>query len=219
MFSYFVWFMLLIAESSTRPETMWKDNRLPLDSIVYYDENGKPVDKQAYDAKMLTGLYSNYLSWQSGQPNVAMHMTRREPPARDWVEKKLSAFTFTDLDGRTWRSKSMKGKVTVLHFWSVGCGPCLREIPFLNSLKAANPGINWFALSFDDEDRTRRILQKYPVEFPVVPGQRDLATSLNIRYVPVTLILDERGILREVLNGPREDSLTLQSKIDLYQTR
>lgn len=46
----------------------------------------------------------------------------------------LPPFRTTDYSGRIFDSEQLKGKVLVLNFWFVGCGPCEMEMASLNLL-------------------------------------------------------------------------------------
>lgn len=46
----------------------------------------------------------------------------------------IGSFSYTDINGNLLSSDSLKGKVIVLNFWSITCGPCIIEIPELNKL-------------------------------------------------------------------------------------
>src|SRR5262249_8106397 len=43
-------------------------------------------------------------------------------------------FRGVSLDGRTFDSKSLQGKIVVVNMWFIACGPCRKEIPKLNHM-------------------------------------------------------------------------------------
>jgi hypothetical protein len=49
-------------------------------------------------------------------------------------ERNSVNFTLTDLNGKAWRLKDLKGKVVMLNFWATWCPPCRKEMPDLESL-------------------------------------------------------------------------------------
>ena len=46
------------------------------------------------------------------------------------IGKELPAYRLVGRSGKTYTNEDLKGKVVVLNFWSVNCGPCVMEIPF-----------------------------------------------------------------------------------------
>src|SRR5689334_20144574 len=46
-------------------------------------------------------------------------------------------FSLKDLNGKTVKLSSLKGKVVILDFWASWCVPCKKEIPNLDVLAAA----------------------------------------------------------------------------------
>ena len=68
-------------------------------------------------------------SLDSPQFAAAMKNLEDEDRERDEVN-----FTLTDLNGKSWTLKDLKGKVVMLNFWATWCPPCRKEMPDLEAL-------------------------------------------------------------------------------------
>jgi len=63
-------------------------------------------------------------------------------------------FTATDINGGKVSLSSLKGKAIYLDLWATWCGPCMAQMPYLETLKAKykdNPNVVFVSLSIDDE--------------------------------------------------------------------
>lgn len=91
------------------------------------------------------------------------------------------------------------GTGVVLNFWATWCGPCVHEMPGLDSLKAdlEEAGIQVLALS-EDTTGFKSIEQFYRVndiqnlELLHDPEGR-LAQALGVKVLPTTLLIDGKG--------------------------
>jgi thiol-disulfide isomerase/thioredoxin len=99
----------------------------------------------------------------------------------------------------------MDGTVRVVDFWATWCEPCKEAMPGLDRLeRELGPrGVAVFGVSVD-EDRALIVefLRERPVQFRILwdrAAQR--LTRLGMSFMPVTLIVDRRGIIRHVHQG------------------
>ena len=74
------------------------------------------------------------------------------PAAYDW--------TVLDLDDQPVAFSKFKGKPVFLNFWATWCGPCVREMPSIDTLardpRLAGKSIEFLCISVDDDAETVR---------------------------------------------------------------
>lgn len=111
-----------------------------------------------------------------------------------------------DLQDREVRIHAEAGKVRVVDFWATWCEPCREQLPFLDRLARdyADEGLAVYAVAFD-EDRAavERFLAEAPVSFEVLweKGGGALSERLEVTRLPMTLLVDRAGVVREVHLG------------------
>ncbi len=111
-----------------------------------------------------------------------------------------------DLGGREVRVPQGGGQVRIVDFWATWCDPCREQLPFLDRLAAeyGPQGLSVYGVSFD-EDRAalERFLEHTPVSFEILwdKGGTGLADKLEVTRLPTTLVVDRRGVVRDVHLG------------------
>ncbi len=126
----------------------------------------------------------------------------------------LKSFEAKTLDGETFTQDDLAEKdVTVINFWSVGCGPCVAEMPEIAELAKELPdNVQIITVNFDGERRkadTGRILEEAGFEgITLISGNGDLAdVCMEIMYTPTTIFVDKDGnIVGEEIIGRQEDT-------------
>src|SRR5262249_57975180 len=97
-----------------------------------------------------------------------------------------------DLDQREISISDLRGKVSLVNFWSTGCPPCRAEIPDLVALQEKYRGQLQIIGVSQDEDSpevVRRFASEYKINYPIVmltPELRRLwvlKTSSGLRIV------------------------------------
>lgn len=70
-------------------------------------------------------------------------------PAQEMVGKAAPAFDATTIDGKSFASKDLAGKVTVMDFFAVNCGFCKKQIPRLEAIRKEyeGKGVRFVAVS------------------------------------------------------------------------
>ena len=100
---------------------------------------------------------------------------------------------------------ALKGKVVYLDFWASWCGPCRKTFPWMNQMqnKYAKDGLQIVAVNLD-ESRTQaeEFLAKIPPEFQILlDPQRKISKLYRIKGVPMSFVIDRKGVLRAVHLG------------------
>ena len=126
-------------------------------------------------------------------PKFAAAMKRLED---DDQERNEADFTLTDLNGKPWTLKDLKGKVVMLNFWATWCPPCRKEMPDLENLyRQFEPqGLVILGISDDEPEKVREFVQKQGTTYPVLldPGSK-VNELLHIQGIPKTFVYDREG--------------------------
>jgi len=107
--------------------------------------------------------------------------------------------------------KDLKGKIIVLNFWFIGCQPCLKEIPELNSLTIQydSSKISFIAISPTDSKEALDYVQKrLKMKFLLVGPNPSIAKNFNVNDFPVNIILDKEHRLVFFKRGYAENNIT-----------
>ena len=115
--------------------------------------------------------------------------------------KPLPEFSLTKPDGSSVSSASLKGKYTYVDVWATWCGPCCKEIPFLEKVVEDlkdNGKLQFVSISVDSDrnawqrklDKDKPTWQQYILD---ASANNTLSQALNITGIPRFFILDPEG--------------------------
>lgn len=112
-------------------------------------------------------------------------------------DKELPAFELADLQGKTWKLKSLEGKKVLINIWATWCGPCQSELPHLQKLYEQTKGRSDIAivtLNFDEDlGMVEPFIKKKGFSFPVVPAYAFLANKIDVNSIPRNWLIDGNG--------------------------
>jgi thiol-disulfide isomerase/thioredoxin len=182
------------------------------DALAYYQmalqtrlETPKPSEGRVRDD---LGDEIHALWKQQGGTETAWYTWSRIPPANKTIaangrwekpKKSLADFELSDLSGKTWRLKELKGKWVLIDIWATWCGPCLAELPNLQKLYEQVKGRDDVQiLTFNTDSDPGAIgpfLKDKGYTFPVLPvvNTAEIEDRVNEEGIPQNWIVDRNG--------------------------
>lgn len=129
-----------------------------------------------------------------------------------WVGKKAPDFKIKDVAGAEYTVDGLKGKVIWLNFWGLRCGPCVRELPALETLyeKYKQKGLLVLGVNADGVDgdfitksfAERADLKSLTITFPLVPDMEfALIDSYQLMGAPLNVMIDRTGVVQYYHEG------------------
>jgi peroxiredoxin len=126
-------------------------------------------------------------------PQFAAAMAKLEA---DDLHRNEANFTLTDLSGKNWTLKDLRGKVVLLNFWATWCPPCRKEMPDLETLyrRFGPQGLVILGVSDEEAVKVQPFIAQQKVTYPVLldPG-RKVNELFQIDGIPKTFIYDREG--------------------------
>lgn len=128
-----------------------------------------------------------------------------------YIGNRLSApdFNLQDRHGKPWKLSDQRGKVVVMNFWTVTCGPCIEEMPSvleLAQIAQQNEDLEVVAVTTDDgwDAISSVIPEKSALTILFDPKKKVVRDAYGTRLFPETWVVDRRGVIRLRVDGPRD---------------
>jgi cytochrome c-type biogenesis protein len=129
----------------------------------------------------------------------------------------LPEVNYVEVDGKTWTSKSLLGKVVVVNFWATWCHPCQKEIPDLSKLyeryKSKDVIVLGVMTDSPSDSDLLNFRSDYEMTYPVIRGNSDIITAFNYpQALPTTFVFDKSGHRngRATVGAIRPETLSAQ---------
>src|SRR5262249_47515440 len=115
-------------------------------------------------------------------------------------------FRGVSLDGKTFDSKSLQGRIVVVNLWFIGCGPCRKEIPKLNELVREFRGkdVVFIAPTPDKPEPLREFLKTMPFEYNIIPVAERMIEQFNAVNFPTHVVINRNGQIESLMLGAGE---------------
>lgn len=152
--------------------------------------------------------------WWLGQPGspppppplakgeIPAGFTAVEPPLQ------MGDLAFQDADGKTVHLSDFRGRPVLLNIWAKWCAPCIQELPLLNQLQKKGGTLAVVAVAVDEPDPTKvrgfLINRGWTALTPYLDPKNVFAKALNIRQIPVSVLINKDGYARVRVDQPVE---------------
>ena len=129
------------------------------------------------------------------------------PPGRE-AHPRFPSLTLPDLAGQSQELRATPDEVTVVNFWATWCVPCLKELPELMALhhqwRAQGVRVVGIAIDSGAAADVRTFAAQHGMDYTLLLETQQWArTHFGIFGLPVTLVVDRQGQIRQRLLGPQ----------------
>jgi thiol-disulfide isomerase/thioredoxin len=137
-------------------------------------------------------------------------------------KQRLSGKYFDAQKGKYVQLNIPNDQLVLLDFWSVGCGPCIDEIPKLNDLaKKYDDKIRLISINNDllygsNKEKLEEFVADHNIQYPVIldTNQKNLMNKFGVSGWPARFLLNKEGYF---LKEPVENRIKLSlSEIERY---
>lgn len=133
---------------------------------------------------------------------------------------KMGNFSTEDLNGKSYSAKDLYAgnKLTMINVWGTDCGPCIKEMPYIEQLakELAGKGFKVYGVLQDSEkdgmlEKGKDIVASAKTSYVHLRNMDSINNALlnrfGVRQLPTTFFLDSEGnILKKVTGGNTYDS-------------
>ena len=160
----------------------------------------KQLEQDKDDRSALRGLAN--IHEKLGNIELASEYQVKADPSLGWVGQVLPDFfsSAVDLDGKPISLADYRGKVVLLDFWAVWCGPCLGEIPRIKAVyeKYHGEGFEVIGVSLDEDAAVlREFITEQGIPWrQVFDGQKwagHLVQQYGVHGIPAPFLMDREG--------------------------
>jgi thiol-disulfide isomerase/thioredoxin len=140
---------------------------------------------------------------------------------RSLVGESAHNFTLKDVHGRSVSLKESRGKVVVLDFWAVWCGPCVKSVPFFQQMadKYGERGLEVIGLHVDDRmppaQEIKEYLEDRSIRYTNLLSTVEVDEEYAILAMPTTYFVDRKGRIASQHLGfnPAKTPATIEAEI------
>lgn len=186
--------------------------------VVELDRNSFLPQKVTYTFETLgnRAVHQTIISDQKINADAEASLDRIKIKLVDFelVEKEQSAppLDLTDLKAPEFRlpllfdtSEYMEissGKLTLLDFWEVWCGPCIKSLPDVEKIHKRFSGrVDVIGIATDDFENAKKLVSQKRITFPTLIGDKVVIGNYGVNSYPRYVLIDKNGIVRKVYFG------------------
>ena len=116
----------------------------------------------------------------------------------DDLRHQQADFTLTDLHGKAWALKDLRGQVVLVNIWATWCPPCRSEMPDLESIykRFKKDGLIVLAISDEEAGKVKQFVDEYGLSYPILlDSDKSVHKQYTIEGLPRSFVYDRDGKL------------------------
>ena len=131
-------------------------------------------------------------------------------------------FSLIDLEGKSQSLSHYRGKIVLMNFWATWCKSCTTEMPAMQASfdKLRDKGFVVLAINELEDDATvREHIKQHGYTYPVLMDRDNkVANQFGVFGIPVTVFVDEKGVVQEYIRGQLLTEQKIQEVVDRLQS-
>jgi peroxiredoxin len=131
-------------------------------------------------------------------------------------------FSLIDLEGKSQSLSQYRGKIVLVNFWATWCKPCTIEMPAMQKIYDKLRGKGFVVLAvneLEDDAKVREHIKQYGYTFSVLMDRDNkVANQFGVFGLPVSVFIDEKGIVQEYIKGWLLTAQKIQEVADRLQS-
>lgn len=184
-----------------------KKSMLPVGMIAHQETLGKvqdlnfriqqwKVNEAATTYDFAAKRYPDSYTKEESTPNKKLYNLKG---------KQVPGFKLEDFNGAEVSMEQYRGKLLLLDFWEVWCGPCVESMPKVQGWqdKYQSKGLQVIGITHEKDhlSSAKKLVEKNKVCFPMLLGNSQTKTAFSIMAVPVYVLVGKDGKVIMVSEG------------------
>ncbi len=177
--------------------------------------------KNLFILMLIAGISINAFS----QEKKELDQEKKQPDFESFDITKVGQdapdFSFTTIEGKTYKLSELRGKTVLVVFFATWCAPCMKELPLIekeiwNEYKSRD-NFTMIALGREHSmDEIKKFNEKKGFTFPLGPDpERKIYSKYFSYYIPRNVVISKEGKIIFQKQGYREvDAKNLVKLID-----
>ncbi len=174
---------------------------------LYYEVTSIRINEEAKGYDFEEKLFLTTCQQKLPSPNKALLALK---------DKDAPPFVLTSFKGIEVSSSQWNGKVVLLDFWEVWCGPCLASMPKVEALykKYRDKGLLVYGITCEKEQlaSARKMVEKRGVSLPVLVGGEAIQKQYGVNAVPLYVLINKAGKISFLSEGYSDEIQTAIQK-------
>lgn len=186
---------------SNRNKLLYLDKKtyLPQRIASYHDQ----LDKKNVTIHSFTKLVVNdaksveQLSDKEFLASYELLVRKTKNELEELLDKQAPEFTAQTFSGQSLSLQQLRGKLVLLDFWEVWCGPCVQSMPKVQALheKYGNKGLIVLGVTLgkDNLSSSKILAEKKKLTFTNVLGDEGMTKNYKAYEIPEYILIDKSG--------------------------